>query len=185
MDIGVAERPCQGETVCGDTHLVIAGEVTLVAMADGLGHGPQAREAALAFNKHVEEHAHESLEEILRGASAAISKTRGVAAAVMRIDQRAMTMSFAGVGNIDMHAVSSERIRPVSIPGIVGSRIRKVRQFDYDLAIGDLLLLHSDGISSRLILEDFRKLAVQEMADEILLQHGKYHDDATCLVIRI
>lgn len=185
MDIGIAERPCQGETVCGDTHLVISGEVTLVAMADGLGHGPAAREAAVAFKEYVEEHAQESLEDILRGASAAISKTRGVAAALARIDQRAMTLSFAGVGNIEMHTVSRERIRPVSIPGIVGSRLRKVKQFDYNLALGDLLMLHSDGISSRLNLEDFRKLGVQEMADTIMEQHGKWHDDVTCLVIRI
>ena len=46
---GVASRPAPGEIVCGDAHrLQQAGSAALLAVADGLGHGVEAREAALA-----------------------------------------------------------------------------------------------------------------------------------------
>ena len=45
--VGAASVPAPGETVCGDDWEVqIRGERIYVLMADGLGHGPQAAEAA-------------------------------------------------------------------------------------------------------------------------------------------
>ena len=80
--------------------------------------------------------------------------------------------------------MSVNSIRPVCTPGIIGRPIRKVVEFSYELASGDLIAIYSDGISSRFDLKEYRTLPAQECADLILRNHGKYHDDATVLTIR-
>ncbi len=184
VEVAASQRPASGESVSGDEYLVVQGESTLLALADGLGHGPQAREAAVAFCDHVRENSSASLEELLLGASARISRTRGAAAALVRIDPGGRELRFAGIGNICLQSRSREAIRPVSMPGIVGHSIRKIKEFAYPLHDGDLLVLHSDGISSRFELGNYQNLALQEMADAILGHAGKTHDDATCIVAR-
>ena len=66
----------------------------------------------------------------MKEASAAIKQTRGAAAAIVRVTTSGKLL-FVGVGNIEMHAVSRERIRPVCTPGIVGRNVRKIIVFEY------------------------------------------------------
>lgn len=184
-EIGVVQRPIRNEKVCGDAFVVLRDEEITIAVADGLGHGPKAAEAALAFCAYVEANVSRGLEEILRGATAEISHTRGAAAALLRIGDRQRCLSFAGIGNIELQAVSKLPIRPTSTPGIVGRPLRKVLEFDYELNGGDLLAVYSDGISGRFRLESYGRLNAQSAAEAILSDHGKRHDDATCLVVRL
>ena len=187
MDVSIAQRPIRDETVCGDTAVVVPGRPgeTLIVVADGLGHGAKAHEAATAFCAYAESHADEPLEAIVREGSHAVSATRGLAAALIRISGEGARLSFCGVGNIELQAASAAAIRPVCVPGIIGRPLRKVLVFDYTLREGDLLVAHTDGISSRFHLEDYAALGAQEAADRILAEHGKSHDDAMCVVIRI
>lgn len=184
MEIGIAQRPARNEKVCGDKLAVIDADGTLVAIADGLGHGPRAAEASEAFVAFMKSTPGGDLEDLLRRASDEIARTRGVAGALIRVDARESRMSFVGVGNIEMQAVSRNDIHPVCTPGIVGKRIRKIMPFEYEIFPGDLLAVFSDGISSRLSLKDLAVGSVQEIADRIMAEHGKDHDDATCIVIR-
>jgi negative regulator of sigma-B (phosphoserine phosphatase) len=186
MEIRVVQRPMSGETVCGDVTAVIHGERddVLIVVADGLGHGAKAEEAARAFCAFAEAHAALSLEAILRQGTCAVAATRGAAAALIRIDG-ATRLSFSGIGNIEVQATSAAAIRPVFMPGIVGRPLRKVLVFEYDVREGDLIVAHSDGISSRFHLEDYAALDAAEAAERILADHGKSHDDATCVAIRI
>jgi serine/threonine protein phosphatase PrpC len=163
----------------------VSETVINVALADGLGHGPMAHEASEAFCDYVRRSMEIGLEQLVRRASDAIARTRGAAAAVVRIDEEAGTLAFAGVGNIELQAISKVPIRPVSTPGIVGRPLRKVVVYRYEIGPGDLLALYSDGISSRFDLKKFKRLEPQQIADGILAQHGKHHDDATVLVIEI
>ena len=184
-EIGAAQRPIENETVCGDAFAVFRDRETTIAVADGLGHGAGAAEAALAFCAYVGTHASAGLEQILRGATTCLSPTRGAAAALIRISDQRRHLSFAGIGNIEVQAMSKLPIRPVCTPGIVGRPLRKVLSFDYELNRGDLLAIHSDGISSRFTLAPYSHLDVQSMAEAILADHGKQHDDATCVVVRL
>jgi hypothetical protein len=184
LAIRTAQRSYAGEVVCGDAITVVPGERTLIALADGLGHGGLAAEAAEAFCRFVAARSELGLRALMTMATEAISRTRGAAAALLRLDLTSGEMQFAGIGNIELQAVSREPIRPVSVPGIVGRRIRKVRVFSYRVHEGDLLLMYTDGISSRLTLGDYSKREEQEVADSVLDEHGKLHDDATCVVIR-
>jgi serine/threonine protein phosphatase PrpC len=75
-------------------------------------------------------------------------------------------------------------MHPVCAPGIVGHRVRKMLAFEFELPESATIALCSDGISSRLHFDEYVHLEPQEIADLIMKQHGKFHDDATCVVVR-
>jgi serine/threonine protein phosphatase PrpC len=185
VDIGAASRPAIGELVCGDRFLIVRDEqATTVAVVDGLGHGPPAAQAASAFCDVVERCPLEPLERLFERASRELAPTRGAAAVVVRIDAAQGTLHFSGVGNVETRAYSRDPIRPVSIPGIVGRHLRRARELRFAIAPGDVLVVFTDGISSRFDVEGDLALEPQALADTILAEHGKGHDDATCVVIR-
>ena len=184
VDVAIAQRPMAGELVCGDDFAIARdATTTTIAIADGLGHGPAAAEAARQFCAFVSAHPGRDLEFLLREAGAAIAKTRGAAAAILRVDESARRLSFAGVGNIEMRSLGGA-FHPVCTPGIVGRPIRRVTCFAHEFRGDQLILLHSDGISTRFDMETYRSLPSDEMAKTILSNHGKDHDDATCIVVR-
>ncbi len=185
IEIGTAQRPARHQTVCGDALAVVRLNGTVViALADGLGHGPEAREAAEAFCAWVEGRPVEDFHKLLRGATGTLAGTRGAAGAVTRIDETRGAMEFCGVGNIELRALSRERIAPICVEGIIGRPLRTIKSFDYPVYPGDLLVLHSDGISTRFDLARYHDGLVGDIAGLILAEHGKDHDDATCVVIR-
>jgi len=181
-----AQRPMVGQTVCGDAYTVARHErTTLVCVADGLGHGPAAQEASEAACRHAREHAGEPLDALIRGIDRAIAGLRGAAVSLLAIDEVAARVRFVGVGNVELRAVARTPIGPPNFPGIVGQRMRTPKVWEYQLAVGDVILLISDGISSRFDLAPIAHLEPKALADAILASHGKSHDDATCVVARV
>jgi len=77
-----------------------------------------------------------------------------------------------------------EAVRPVSCAGVVGHNLRKVLPFCYRLCPGDVIVLLSDGVSCRFDLGDYVQLPAPSMAEAIVCDHGKEHDDASCMVVR-
>ncbi len=185
MDIAAAQRAAVGESQCGDAYSVVPQvRTTLVAVADGLGHGPEAARAARAFCGHAERNADRPLEVILATADAALSGTRGAAVALLRLDPNGR-FEFAGVGNIAVRALSRRPIHPVSLAGTLGRRQRRPpRSEAFDVDEGDLVVVHTDGVSSRYDLEAIGAGAAQRIAQTLLSSHGKSNDDATCVVVR-
>lgn len=187
VEFGIAQRVCDGEIVCGDAYVAqVLEDGALVSVIDGLGHGPKAGEAATAFTDLLAEEdvLARGIKGLMEEANRRLSGTRGAAAAVLRVDETARLIEFSGVGNIEMHAVSDVKMHPVCAPGIVGHRVRKLLQFEFELPSSALIALCSDGISSRLHIEHYADLDPQQAADAILEQQGKSHDDATCVVVR-
>lgn len=185
MDIGTAQRPADGETVCGDAMLVIhRGPCSLLVVVDGLGHGPHAAAAAVAFCEYVSSHADEPLDVMLHGADKAVASTRGAAAMIARVDKRAAAIEIAGVGNVALRAWSKERFQPLPMRGVLGRGIRNVRVFRYGLNIGDLFALYSDGISGSFDIDAVKHQGATAIAKSILDGYRKSHDDATCVVAR-
>lgn len=185
MDVGTAQRPADGETVCGDALLVLHRDTrSLFVVVDGLGHGPHAATAATAFCEYVEAHVDEPLDVMLHGADKAVSSTRGAAAMIARVDKRAATIEIAGVGNVAMRAWSKERFQPLPMRGVLGRGIRNVRIFRYGLSVGDLFALYSDGISGSFDIDSVKHQGATAIAKSILAGYRKSHDDATCVVVR-
>lgn len=184
VDVAVAQRPARGELICGDVARILTGPVVTLALADGLGHGPLAAEPARGFCEFVAANPGLPLDELFRQADRAIASTRGAAAAIARIDTEAGRMEFAGIGNVLLRAPGARHVAPFSTPGIVGRTFRKCRVFDYPVAPGLLLIMHSDGISSRAELEGLAGMEAREMAQAIVERFGVAHDDVTCVVAR-
>ena len=185
MDIGTAQLPAEGETVCGDAMRVIHNNSqSLFVVVDGLGHGPHAATAATAFCEYVEAHVNEALDLMLHGADKAVSSTRGAAAMIARVDKRASTIDVAGVGNVAMRSWSKEKMQPLPMRGVLGRGIRNIRVFRYGLSVGDIFALYSDGISGSFDIDGIKNQGASIIARSILAGHRKSHDDATCVVAR-
>jgi hypothetical protein len=102
----------------------------------------------------------------------------------LRINHENRQLEYSAVGNVETRAVSKSPLHPVNAPGIVGSRIRTVQEMKFPLFSGDLIVVFSDGISSRFHIEDYRDKDPDYIARDLLANHGKDHDDATCVVIK-
>lgn len=185
MLIGVAQRPADGETLCGDAYVIVPrGRTTLVALADGLGHGPEAARAARSFCAHVEADADAPLEEILAAADRAVAGTRGVAASLLRLDPPGHA-EFAGVGNVVLRVLGRTPVHPLNVAGIIGRRsTRRLRCERFAVQHGDLLVMHSDGVSGRWALDAPSAGPPDRVARTLLETYGRPHDDATCVVVR-
>jgi serine phosphatase RsbU (regulator of sigma subunit) len=186
LRVAHAGRPVAPETVCGDQAGVIHdGSRTILVLADGLGHGEAAEAAARRAVDYVRENVASGPAELLRGCNVALRGTRGAAVTIISVDTERAELVHAGVGNVELVALSREPIRPLALGGIVGARMRKVVETTHRLHAGDMVVLHTDGISTRLALAPYRGLEPRAIADAILSAYAKAHDDAACLVLRV
>lgn len=186
---GVSHHALHGENVSGDGwRLAIEGSRASVLLVDGLGHGPDAAEAAQAGAAAFVEAPFDTPEALLERAHARMAGTRGGAAAVARYDGQDL-LRFAGIGNIAACLVSGESARGLaSHPGIVGGQFRKAHVFDYPQAAGQLLVMHSDGLQTRWRLGDYPGLWQRHPAVIAALLHRDFcrgRDDATVLVLAL
>ncbi len=101
-------------------------------VADGLGHGPQAAEAAHAALVIFRRHAGEAPAAILAAIHAGLGHTRGGAVSVCRLDLDEKMAEFAGIGNVAGAVVAgAHTTRMVSLAGTAGHVARTIRSFTY------------------------------------------------------
>ncbi|MGA2411541.1 MAG: SpoIIE family protein phosphatase [Candidatus Binataceae bacterium] len=183
--------PAPGESECGDGwNLQLNGNTMSVIVADGLGHGPLAACAATTALAVFETGQFDTPVGYFETAHAPMSTTRGAAIAVAQIDLNRGRLHYAGVGNIAGRIASpgADSQSLLSHNGIVGTPVRKLHQFDYQWQRGDLLIMHSDGLSDRWKLNDYPGLARADTAviAAVLYRDARRgRDDATVLVARL
>lgn len=186
---GAAERPKQGQMVSGDRFVVVPFEPhgLQVAVIDGLGGGSEAAEASEAAAAIVRNNPAGDPAMLLQQSHTALHGTRGAVMALLTFNLVQRTATYIGVGNIGAHVYSSQPIKPISKNGIIGYRLPTLLKLAYSYNFGDTFVLYSDGISGR-FTSDARIEAgrqPQELADLIMLHHGKFIDDVTVVVIRV
>ena len=189
LEIGVTCVPKPGEEVSGDGWAVAASEGrTIVTVVDGLGHGPDAAEAARAAVRVFHAECASRPAEIVERMHLALRSTRGAAVAVAEIDLPGETVRYAGIGNIaGVIVVGAESRSLVSHAGTVGHQMRKVQEFNYPWSARSLLVMHSDGVTQRWDLEKYTGLAARDpslVAGVIYRDFTRGRDDATVLVAR-
>jgi anti-sigma regulatory factor (Ser/Thr protein kinase) len=183
---GAVNVAIDGEIECGDAwHLAQGPDGTALLVVDGLGHGAFAAEAARACVSAFLAAPFAPPQETLTRANAALSKTRGAAAAVALLAGE--SLSYAGIGNISGALVTHERSQGlVTHNGTLGINTRRVQQFEYRLDPGALLVMHSDGVSARWDLKSRPDLLARHpaiVAATIWRDHGRGRDDATVVVV--
>jgi len=189
LESGVVCLPKTGEEISGDAWAIDQDSGrSLVLVADGLGHGPQAalasREAVRIFRANLGR----SPKEIVEAAHAALRSTRGAALAIAEIDVERLTVRFAGVGNISGTIFSPEKSNSmVSYNGTVGHEVRKIQEFIYQWPKGGLLVMHSDGLGTQWRLDRYPGLTAKHpslIAGVLYRDFNRGRDDVTVLVAR-
>ena len=188
--LGAISLPISGESVCGDawsSNHVPGRSVYIVA--DGLGHGPMAAEAAGEAIRIFHDVAAQAPERILGDIHRALSKTRGAAVSIAEILHHKGVLNYAGAGNISAAISAGGKTRSmVSMNGTVGHSVAKIQQFSYPWGKNATLIMHSDGLATRWNVEQYPGLASRHPALIAAILYRDFcrkRDDATILVSRI
>ncbi|MGE3270579.1 MAG: SpoIIE family protein phosphatase [Chloroflexota bacterium] len=189
--IGVAGRPHPAEVVSGDAHTIQwAGDVCRIAVIDGLGHGPDAADAAGRAVATLEAHPALAPAEALQRCHAALSGTRGAAISIASLDLARGEVAYAGIGNVEAHIWRGcRRERLIVYRGIVGSAMRTVRTFTAPLSLAEewVFMMHTDGLSARADIYAVDLAPPWEpdaVAQALVERYGRLQDDALVIVVR-
>ncbi len=175
------------EHVCGDAFICIetAGGV-LIAVIDGLGHGPEAALASESAVAVLAENAEIRPDELLRICHEALKGTRGAVVSIAALDKAIERLSWIGVGNVEgvlLRSSGSHEWLPLR-GGIVGCRMPGLTLSSVDIAAGDLLVMFSDGIRNHSPKSFSDEADPKEIAESIMTKHLRGNDDAVVLVAR-
>jgi negative regulator of sigma-B (phosphoserine phosphatase) len=189
LDAGCAGAPFEGESRSGDLAVFVPTRSgALACLIDGLGHGPEAADAAEACGEVVRTHADWDAQALLMACHEALIDTRGVVMTAAWFDLERETLAWAGVGNVDARLVRSgpELREEVALVfgGVLGYRMPRVRPATMPLGRGDVLVMITDGIDGAISPGLAGGGAAQTMADRIFEQHAKGGDDALVVVVR-
>lgn len=191
IEWAIAQRTMPGEDVSGDLHVVATyPQGALLAVVDGLGHGPEAALAAEIAVTTLVNHCSEPIRALVNRCHAALKLTRGVVMTVVCINFADDTLTWLGIGNVV--CVIFRRDADASRPsesvllrgGLVGGRLPALLTSVVSIEAGDLLVLASDGIANDFDRSSVAKCSAQRIADYILSHYYKGTDDGLVLVVR-
>lgn len=189
LQTGAVSVPKTGECVCGDAWAVEDdGGRVCVVVADGLGHGPFAAEAAAAAVRVFRENGRLGPAARLEVIHQALRGTRGAAVSIAEVDFDDQIVRFAGVGNVAGTVLADGVSRSmVSCNGTVGHNARHFQEFTYSFPAGAVLVMHSDGLASRWGLDPYPGLIALDpalIAGVLYRDFQRGRDDATVVVAR-
>jgi negative regulator of sigma-B (phosphoserine phosphatase) len=191
LDWGVAGAALPGQSSSGDAHVVCARpDGVLVAVVDGLGHGPEAAAAADKAAATISRHSDQSVISLIRTCHKALIGTRGVAMSMAYFNALDDTLTWLAIGNVEGVLMRGDpKARPqresiVMRGGVIGYELPVVRAAVTVVAPGDLLVFATDGVESSFTDQLGVSRPPQRLADQILAEHGKGTDDALVFVAR-
>jgi negative regulator of sigma-B (phosphoserine phosphatase) len=174
--------PKVAEYVNGDAVLVRRSDDNhlLLAVVDGLGHGPNAaKPAQLAISCLEQVDLAQPLAVIMQDLHGKLRETRGAAATLCIL--RGDKLEGCAVGNVQF-SCHNGTVPMVLSSGVLGQRLPKLRVCEAVLRPGCRIAIYSDGISGRFKLDEFRRLRPQNACELIMERHRKKEDDATILI---
>jgi negative regulator of sigma-B (phosphoserine phosphatase) len=189
LDRGLAGVAHEGEVRSGDLAVFVPTATGgLACVIDGLGHGPEAADAAELCADVVRANAEAGARDLMAACHEALLTTRGAVMTAAWFDLERSQLSWAGVGNVDARLVRAgpEQREDVALVfgGVLGYRMPQVRAATMALERGDVLVMITDGIDAAISPALASGGAAQALADRILASHGKGTDDALAVVVR-
>ena len=191
VEIGGFLANYPGERACGDGLFArdIGGRVDLFAV-DGLGHGARAETAAAEAIEGLGALRGEDPARILSELSARLAGSRGSVAALAQIEAAEGKLRLAGIGNIAALLVrpGGQVRRLISREGRIGGAVRMPPVETETMRPGDVLILHSDGLStlrSHSDLPSLTGMSCAMIAAHLIRDRGKGRDDCCALVARL
>ena len=190
FEIGAVNVSKPGEDVCGDAWAWRQRDGRLALfLADGLGHGLLAHEAATAAARVFATHFEQSPGRLIGDVHAALKPTRGAAVAMLAVDLERRTGSFAGLGNISGQVLlpSGGRHSLVSHNGTAGHSAARIQEFFYPVPPQATIVMFSDGLSTHWDLAPYPGLAQRPpalIAGVLYRDFSRRRDDVTVVVAR-
>jgi anti-sigma regulatory factor (Ser/Thr protein kinase) len=191
FQVGAVSVAKSGEPVCGDAwgFLGHGRKDSCLIVADGLGHGLLAADAARAAVRTAEDHHGESGVPLMQSIHLALRPTRGAAVAFAEIDRDRKLLRYTGIGNIGgcILTPSGKVQHLVSHPGTAGHETHKMAEFQYPWQAGSLLILHSDGLTSHWSLKGYPGLMDRHpslIAAVLFRDFNRGRDDVTVAAVR-
>ncbi|WP_328697600.1 SpoIIE family protein phosphatase [Streptomyces sp. NBC_00342] len=188
QELGSICLPIDGEQLCGDACAAAdtAGCRT-VFVVDGLGHGPEASEAAQAALRAFHRAPDRPLHDMLFAVHRALRHTRGAAVGIMRLHHD--RTEYCGVGNVRALVVTPETAHHgvTGLPGVVGWNMPTPRTHTLPTGPGAIAVMHSDGIHPRWTHAPSRfllRLPPALLAAAVAHTHRSTRDDAALLAAR-
>jgi serine phosphatase RsbU (regulator of sigma subunit) len=183
VEWSVAMRALGSES--GDQYFVTrTADGVLIAVVDGLGHGPEAAAVAKAAIAALEADPARNLPARLAHCHERLRDTRG---AVLSLAAFAPgRLSWLGVGNVDGVLVrAGARVAEHLLvrSGVVGCRLPSLEVTRLTVEPGDTLVLATDGVDGQ-FAQDAAASRAHATAEHLLLKHGKGTDDALVMTVR-
>jgi anti-sigma regulatory factor (Ser/Thr protein kinase) len=182
--------PYPGERFCGDGWACheTPGRCVIL-LVDGLGHGQLAAEAANEAIHIFHRKADLSPGKILQYLHDGLKKTRGAVAAVAEIRPVEKLLTYAAVGNASASLVGHQGSRSlVSHSGTLGvAASPRIQEFRLDWPRDSILVMHSDGLTSRWELSAYSGLLAKHAAvigGALLRDFRRQRDDASVVVVK-
>lgn len=187
--VTLVSRPHPREKECGDMALVVRSAQKLrLVVADGLGHGPAAREAAMRAIAALRKDLHMDVSEAVYSAHQHVALTRGATLGVADIDLQSRIVRGTTIGNVRVvlfHGAGRTWC-PCGTDAVLGhgrgnqGRL-DVRVEQHTLPEGAVVCLFSDGLASQLRLP-WQRSDLDDLAAQLFTGFALPNDDATLLI---
>jgi anti-sigma regulatory factor (Ser/Thr protein kinase) len=181
--------PYPGERLCGDAWLCSqTPERTIAVIADGLGHGIGAAEAADEAISIFHARSALSPADILSYIHDALKKTRGAVAGLVEICPARNRLTYAGIGNISASVVTAGVSRSLaSHNGTLGMTVQRIQEFHGEWNSDSIFVMHSDGLQTKWDLQSYAGLISRHPAlicGVLMRDFRRLRDDASVVVLK-
>jgi anti-sigma regulatory factor (Ser/Thr protein kinase) len=191
-EVAIMGKPFPGEAISGDDAVFFQSESEfLAAVSDGLGHGPEARQASTRAIEAVARNRRLDLHRLAITLNSELADTRGCAMSIVRFNKEDRVLESVCFGDVHSHLY---RLREAhffaSIPFILGDGDLPQPRIRIETATaetGSVLVMFTDGLKSRTTLKgqlDILRQPAVAIAQYLVENHSRVDDDALVLVAR-
>jgi anti-sigma regulatory factor (Ser/Thr protein kinase) len=192
FEVAIAGEPYPGELISGDDAVYLPSESGFVAaVCDGLGHGPEAREASNKAVDSIARNRHLDLREILLAMNSEIAGTRGCVVSLARFDKQAGKLQCLSAGDVRSHLYHVRDAQFfTSTPLVIGGSdlsLRRLRIEEAAVVRGAVFAMFTDGLESKTTLKgqlDLLRRPAIVIAQHLMKTHVRGTDDALVFVAR-
>ncbi len=178
----------RGKSCCGDSYIIISEQdYTIIAIADGLGSGAQAKKASSSVIDVINRFHTDDVQSLINKCNDSMKVGRGAAVSIAKIYYSTSEVICASVGNVRFTTMSPSGKSTFPLPkaGFLSGRPLNYLIHRYPYVPDSLFLMNSDGIKivpSRDLL--YYKSCLQDLIHYVD-KKNTYEDDATLVVGKI
>jgi serine/threonine protein phosphatase PrpC len=187
IEIGGFTRPMLGERYNGDSiYIHQDDDLAVCSVIDGIGHGRIAHQISQKISKYLPTVISEDPAEMIARTHEFMKGSEGAALGIGVVRNKIFT--FASMGNISCFLRGKKTKRFVSSEGLLGVRGRTAKKESVALSAGDVVVMHSDGLSLQNMLSGppvFHLFSAKGLARKMINEHGSSYDDASVIVMQV